>query len=213
MTTKHHLSKILIIALSILTVIVVLSTLALIFVPKIAFNAQSVVNKEFPDYNANSQISESRKTLLGIVKTEWETAVVNESSFNILDPYANGVKYAEENREPWCADFVSWVYQEAGRPFQNPNNGGWRIPGIYTLKEYLDEKGAWRDAGNYIPTPGDIIVYNGGLFGGHTNLVIDVDGDNVTTVGGNENGVIMMRTYNYTDSQYGIWGFGDFDAL
>lgn len=213
MTTKHNLPKIFIITLSILVSIVIISTLALIFIPKLIFNMQTPVGEEFPDYNTNLQLSEDRKNLLRVIETEWKTATTADSSSNILDPYANGVKYAENNREPWCADFVSWVYKETKRPFRNPNNGGWRIPGIYTLKEYLENKNAWHYAGDYTPIPGDIVVYNGGLFGGHTNIIVAIDGDSLTTVGGNENGTIVMRTYNYTDPQYGIWGFGNFDAV
>lgn len=62
--------------------------------------------------------------------------------------------------EPWCADFVSWVYKEAGHPLKNPNSGSWRIPGTYTLREYYEAQGAFRPADSgYEPQLGDVAIY------------------------------------------------------
>ncbi len=39
-------------------------------------------------------------------------------------------KYTDTTLEYWCADFVSWVYAQAGSPFTGGLSGGWRIPGV-----------------------------------------------------------------------------------
>ena len=41
-----------------------------------------------------------------------------------------GTFYSDGIDEEWCADFVSWIMREAGRPLSNPNSGSWRIPGV-----------------------------------------------------------------------------------
>ncbi len=57
-----------------------------------------------------------------------------------------GSHFSEGIEEPWCADFVSWVLNEAGQPLTNPNSGSWRIPGVYTLQEYYQSAGRFAEA-------------------------------------------------------------------
>ena len=54
-----------------------------------------------------------------------------------------GVFYSQGERQDWCANFVSWVHQQAGAPFVNPHNGGWRIPGVRSLEAYYRATGRW----------------------------------------------------------------------
>lgn len=54
-------------------------------------------------------------------------------------------EYTEGNAEEWCADFVSWVYNKAGKPFTDGVNGGWRINNVFSLDDYLSTK----HKGNY----------------------------------------------------------------
>lgn len=119
-----------------------------------------------------------------------------------------GTYYADGVSEPWCADFISFLYKEIGQPLENPNTGSWRIPGIYTLQEYLASIGAWHGEPDYQPAPGDIAIYNGGLFGAHTNLVVEVGEDYIITIGGNENNKIRLDKFDWHDGKYGLWGFG-----
>ncbi len=62
------------------------------------------------------------------------------------DRNAAGTTYSEGVDESWCADFVSTVMRKAGVPFDNPNSGSWRIPGVATLTDYLHASGRWRPA-------------------------------------------------------------------
>lgn len=128
------------------------------------------------------------------------------------DTQRPGTFYSEGVDEPWCADFVSWIMREAGMPLSNPNSGYWRIPGVYTLQEYYRSQGRFEvvDAG-YRPVVGDVVLYdNSHWVGQHTNVVVAVDGDTVTTVGGNEFGRIRVHTLDWT-SDSAVVGFGRLD--
>lgn len=122
-----------------------------------------------------------------------------------------GTYYSEGVREPWCADFVSWVMREAGVPLSNPHSGHWRIPGVYTLQEYYEGVDRYEPAGaGYRPTVGDVVLYhNTAGFGQreHTNIVVAVEGDTAITVGGNEFGKIRVHSLGW-DGDDAVVGFG-----
>ena len=163
--------------------------------PTIHFAVTTPAKKlEFPVLTDDS-ISEDVRNLLLLAKNEYENPKSGEF-------YAEGVK------EPWCADFVSYLYKEIGHPFNNPNTGHWRIPGIYTLGEYLQSINAWHSEPNYLPQLGDIVIYDGGVFGGHTNIVVEVGNDYIVVLGGNENNQIRLDKINWLDKKYGVQGFG-----
>jgi len=120
-----------------------------------------------------------------------------------------GTFYAEGVEEPWCADFVSWIMREAQQPLSNPNSGHWRIPGVYTLQAYYESQGRFEPVdGGYRPSVGDVVLYNNRSWvGQHTNIVVAVDGDTATTVGGNEFGRIRVHTLDWS-SDSAVVGFG-----
>lgn len=124
-----------------------------------------------------------------------------------FDQQNDGLKYAEGIDEPWCADFVSWVMREAGRPLANPNSGTWRIPGVYTLTEYYQGQNRF-EAPGYRAKTGDVVLYSdSSVFNQHTNIVVAADADTITTVGGNEFGRITIHRFRPTDVN-GLVGFG-----
>lgn len=120
-----------------------------------------------------------------------------------------GTKYSEGVNEAWCADFVSWVYHEAGKPLVNPHSGSWRIPGTYILREYYEFIGKFKLANSgYNPKAGDILLYdNPSSFGQHTNIVLESNNGTVTTIGGNEPGGIRVIKHN-PNQDPGFIGFG-----
>ncbi|WP_043807436.1 CHAP domain-containing protein [Rhodococcus triatomae] len=124
-----------------------------------------------------------------------------------------GTFYSEGVEQPWCANFVSWIMREAGMPLSNPNSGHWRIPGVYTLQEYYEGEGRFEAAGNgYRPVVGDVVLYdNTSWVGQHTNVVVAVEGDTATTVGGNELGRIRVHTVDWADDS-AVVGFGRLPA-
>lgn len=118
-----------------------------------------------------------------------------------------GTDFSEGVTEPWCADFVSTVLRDSGVPLRNPNSGSWRIPGVETLTEYFREQGGFRPA-DHVPTAGDVVLYSPEhALRQHTNFVVAVSGDTVTTVGGNQPGGISALTYQRSDTR-GIVGYG-----
>jgi hypothetical protein len=175
-------------------VVIILVSGILLFKSNLTFEYRAV-DVAFPVYE-EGQLSATRSEIIKIVQQEYRNP-------------RNALEYSDSIEEPWCADFVSWVYNSAGHKFKNPNSGGWRIPGVNTLKEYFEAENRWhdKDSGS-IPEPGDVIIYNGGIFGQHTNIVVSVYYDELTTVGGNENGKIMMHKVDYNDGRYGIVGYG-----
>ena len=185
------------ILIGVLVAVVVAAVASVIYrniTPIIYFSINAEKVTEFP-YLDDTLLSDDVKSLLNLAKSEFDNPKPGEY-------YAKGVS------EPWCADFVSYLYNETGKPFTNPNTGSWRIPGIYTLQDYLESIDAWHSELTYSPQPGDIVIYNGGLFGGHTNIVVQVDGDYITTIGGNEGNRIRLDHFKWQDKSYGVQGFG-----
>ncbi len=122
-----------------------------------------------------------------------------------------GTFYSEGVDEPWCANFVSWIMREAGTPFANPHSGHWRIPGVFTLQEYFEDSGRFEPVGDYTPRVGDVVLYDrSSSLGQHTNIVVGVDGDEATTVGGNEMRKIRVHELHW-GSDGGVVGFGRVD--
>lgn len=166
--------------------------------PQIVASSTSLSEKiPFPIIN-ESQLSDDQIKVVSILETEYN-----------LNP--DGAKYSEGVSEPWCADFVSWVFNQAGRPLENPHSGSWRIPGTYTLREYYESVDKFKPAdSSYSPKVGDIMLYdNPSPFGQHTNIVIKNDDGVVTTVGGNEPGGIRISTHSVRGDT-GFIGYGIF---
>ena len=140
--------------------------------------------------------------LLTQLKTEYSKKPV---SFD-----AAVLQYTQGVKEPWCADFVSWHMKELGKPFINPYSGSWRIPGVYTLREYFQSEGHWQIAGDYIPKFGDVAIYARSPAQSHTNIVLSVDTKRQTmqTIGGNEEGRVRIKTKSYLPPHEGLVGFG-----
>lgn len=150
---------------------------------------------------SDDNLSDEQQKILQILEREYE-----------LNP--SGTKYSEDIEEPWCADFVSWVYKEADVPLENPNSGYWRIPGTYTLREYYEQTGRFRPSdSNYMPKFGDTMLYdNPSTFGQHVNFVIQNNNGIVTTIGGNEPGGIRIVTHEDGDTS-GFVGYGVLETL
>lgn len=116
------------------------------------------------------------------------------------------LKYSQNTRESWCADYISWVMKQAGAPLSNPNSGSWRIPGTGTMQDYYTQRHRYVIAGSYRPQVGDVAIYRHNR--SHANIVIAVKGDTMTTVGGNETGHLRVNTQPYKFGAEGLSGFG-----
>ena len=194
---------------AIISATVVLLLLALLGIlaiqPKIADKLLSPANSvrldrsrgeaTFPDI-ATTNLSPTRQKIISLAKTEFKAQ-------------SAGTKFSQGAKEPWCANFVSYIMNQAGAPLKNPHTGGWRIPGTFTLREYYEANGRFKPANSgYQPLPGDVAIYrNSPVFGDHTNIVLKNDNGVLTTVGGNE--ANRIRVFVNRDKQYdGLLGYG-----
>lgn len=125
------------------------------------------------------------------------------------------MKYTEGFKEAWCADFVSWIRNEAGVPMENNVTGYWRIPGVQSVRDYYTAADAYHAVDEYVPKLGDIAFYFGETPDGnsreHIAFVLKVEGDTVTTIGGNETdkGILQIRTNKMAEGERGLAGFGE----
>ena len=109
------------------------------------------------------------------------------------------MKYTEGFEESWCADFISWVFNQAGTPFVHPDTKYWRIPGVQTLMAYYQKENAYHEIGDgYVPKMGDVAFYFGETPDGgsseHVAMILEVRSDTIVTIGGNEgDGVLQIR--------------------
>lgn len=119
-------------------------------------------------------------------------------------------KYTDKHLEYWCADFVSWVFKEAGKQFTGGSSGGWRIASVSGLDAWFKQNGTFINNGSGVkPQPGD--VYFMGI--SHVGIVEKVEGDKIYTISGNTstgstgNGDGVGRgTYSVGSSE--IYGYG-----
>lgn len=120
---------------------------------------------------------------------------------------SNVLKYTQGTREAWCADFVSYVYKESNQTFTNYTNGSWRISGVRGMRDHFESKGQYRRAGSYVPRSGDVAFY---MIGGwnHVNIVMATNGNEMITIGGNENRTVMRTSHPFTYGRGGLVGFG-----
>jgi hypothetical protein len=94
---------------------------------------------------------------------EWETwQTGSPSHLSLLNNYTDGASYEE-----WCADFVSYVYKEAGYPFRQGEADGWDESNANLVQNQGFTK---HDLANYTPSAGDVAFFN--YTGGHVEIVI-----------------------------------------
>ncbi len=97
--------------------------------------------------------------------------------------------YTDGAKEEWCADFVSWIYKQAGYPFSGGTSGGWRLPAVDQIEQLgkLNSTFHWHDAAGYTPKPGDLAIHkNAANSVSHVNMVISVSGTVISLIGGDQ---------------------------
>jgi hypothetical protein len=120
-------------------------------------------------------------------------------------------KYTDGHPEKWCADFVSWVYKEAGKPFTGGASGGWRLNAVGDLVSWLKSNGTYttKQDNSFAPQPGDVVIIDdGGNPEGHTGIIAEVNGKSITTIEGNALDSVLKLTYDdyTTDAKVTGWG-------
>jgi Ricin-type beta-trefoil lectin domain/CHAP domain len=93
---------------------------------------------------------------------EWETWQAPGADHNaLLNMYTINVPY-----EAWCADFVSYVYKEAGYPFTQGETNGWNENDANKIESMGFVR---RDPSDYVPKTGDVAYFD--YDGGHVEIV------------------------------------------
>ncbi|MDH5490655.1 MAG: CHAP domain-containing protein [Myxococcales bacterium] len=119
-------------------------------------------------------------------------------------------------QELWCSDFVSWVYQSAGRPFTGGYQGGWMLTNNRSIRRWFERRDRWiRNGGprwqTYAPEPGDYLRFHT-TGGGHSGIVHHVEGPVLFTVEGNVGQRVRYRRYPDFRRYARIDGFGSLSA-
>lgn len=113
-------------------------------------------------------------------------------------------RYSGGRHEPWCANFVAWTFQQAGRPLPGVPR---RLAGVQYMEDQMKRAGLFHKGR---PKPGDIIFFaNRGPEAGvgrHVGLVDRVEGDRVHTIEGNSANGVRERSYAVDDPR--ISGYG-----
>ncbi|HUC95917.1 MAG TPA: CHAP domain-containing protein [Candidatus Saccharimonadia bacterium] len=137
-------------------------------------------NNTSPTTASSSQLSQIRQNVVCIatneLKEHWSGNLTPQDKQYYLT-------YTQGRPEEWCADFASWVYNEAKYPLQG--GGSWSIPAVATIQSIgeANQNFHWHAAGTgYIPKPGDLAIHGGS----HVNIVVAVNGMAVTYIGGDQ---------------------------
>ena len=110
--------------------------------------------------------------------------------------------YGFNSRVEWCACFVSWCYNQAGK--SEPRFAGCQSQGV----PWFQSRGQWGARGYENIAPGDAIFFDwdGDGSADHVGLVIGTDGERVYTVEGNSGDSCRQRQYPV--GYYEILGYG-----
>lgn len=100
--------------------------------------------------------------------------------------------YGFDYRVEWCACFVSWCYNQAGK--SEPRFAACQSQGI----PWFQSHGQWGDRNYPNIAPGDAIFFDWDLDGSadHVGIVIGTDGDRVYTVEGNSGDTCKIKSYS-----------------
>lgn len=124
-----------------------------------------------------------------------------------IERYRTAVTGKGENpkaAEPWCADFISFVFKSAGAPIGFDEQGtDW----VVQLKDWADRAGRYHDANSYTPLAGDIILfdYDKNGINDHTGVIERIANGRIYTIEGNSADSVRRRDYGVGASS--ITGF------
>ena len=99
--------------------------------------------------------------------------------------------YGFNSRVEWCACFVSWCYNQAGK--SEPRFAACQSQGV----PWFQSRGQWGARGYANIAPGDAIFFDwdGDGSADHVGLVIGTDGQRVYTVEGNSGDACKIKSY------------------
>lgn len=117
-------------------------------------------------------------------------------------------RYMNGRREPWCANFVSWAFRQAGTPLPGNQRA---IASVQRMEDEMKAAGKFMPRGAGTPQPGDVIFFaNRGNSdagrGRHVGIVDRVENGRVYTVEGNSGNAVRARSYDLNNAR--ISGYG-----
>lgn len=163
-----------------------------------------------------------------IIKTAYGETDVQEDAGRNLDrsgrilEYNRAVKdrrYTMKKGDEYCAAFVSWVYEQVGRPLHHNFGEGFS----YTpwMMEWAKAEGIWEDFkellrdGDGLAPAQVIMTSEKGKRVDHVGIIVGIedDGDTIVTVEGNYNSGVNERRYNINNASHTKKILGVFDPL
>ena len=154
---------------------------------------------------SSDSLSQTRQNVLCIASQElalWESQPgYPNTSFS----EAGYLKYSQNRTEEWCADFVSWVYSQAGYSLQSPDWNIAYVPNIQSVGEQ-NQNFHWHPAASgYVPKPGDLAIHGSS----HVNIFISSSGGVSTYIGGDQgSGPYPGGSVVSTDTESGYYAGG-----
>ena len=135
-----------------------------------------------------------------------EDAGPDEDLAGRIAAYRASVTHRDPGRdpEPWCADFVSWCFREAGVPLGPGGTGFSYCP---YMGRWLEQAGLLYQVGETDPLPGDVVIFDLNLNGtpDHVGIVERVEGGDMIVIEGNySDGCQRVRRSDYAV----VWGWG-----
>lgn len=119
------------------------------------------------------------------------------------------LEFTDGNNEEWCADYVSWVFKQAGKPFSGGSSGGWRISSVANMRAYFrngTDGSKYFDAPGENPQVGDVAFWNPAVYS-HVGIVVAVNDDKFTVISGNWGNKVALHPEMTNDGST-INGFG-----
>ena len=115
--------------------------------------------------------------------------------------------YGFDSRVEWCACFVSWCYNRAGK--SEPRFAACQSQGI----PWFQSHGQWGDRNYPNIAPGDAIFFDWDLDGSadHVGIVIGTDGSRVYTVEGNSGDACKIKSYSLDYASIKGYGLMNWD--
>ncbi len=115
--------------------------------------------------------------------------------------------YGFNGRVDWCACFVSWCYNKAGK--SEPRFAGCQSQGV----PWFTSHGQWGNRGYKNIAPGDAIFFDWDGDGGadHVGIVIGTDGSRVYTVEGNSGDACKIKSYDLNSGYIKGYGLMNWD--
>jgi hypothetical protein len=160
--------------------------------------------------NSASALSATRQNVVCIAQKElalWKSKPGYPNPAYSQNGY---LKYSQGRKEEWCADFASWVYNQAGYALQQTPS--WNIAYVPNIQAVGEQGGKFHwhpKSSSYTPKPGDLAIHGAK----HVNIYISSSGGNTQYIGGDQGdspypggSIVSIETGNgYYDN--GITGY------